>query len=100
MYKPRFNRSTPNPVKVKDAGVKFTGNNSPTQATEWKPVTIKTLGYLASQGKVSIMQVVQRIGDKPNKEFAKAFLNEIDLYNPTEQDMRQIQLFGHLLLWK
>jgi hypothetical protein len=58
---------------------------------------METLGYLAATAKIGILQVHGLIGDKPNRKFAKAFLNEIDLDRPTEKDMTQIHLFSHLL---
>lgn len=99
MYKPRFNRSNPKVVRANNLrhGRNGSGRLSGSQANQWKPVSIETLGYLAATAKIGILQVHQRLGDKPNKKFAKAFLNAIDLYNPSKQDMDQIQLFSHLL---
>lgn len=99
MFKPRFNRSNPRVVKANDLrhGRNGSGRLSSTQASQWKPVSMQTLGYLAATAKIGILQVHQCIGDKPNKAFTKAFLDTIDLYNPSKQDMDQIQLFSHLL---
>lgn len=97
-FKPRFNRSNPKVVRGKDLrkGVQ-SGRLSTDQSSRWRPVSMKTLGYLAAKDKIGILQVHQCIGDKPNKAFAKSFLDNVNLYHPSERDMRQIHLFSHLL---
>jgi hypothetical protein len=58
---------------------------------------MQTLGYLAATAKIGILQVHQCIGDKYNSKFAKSFLDNVNLYQPTKKEMDQIQLFSHLL---
>ena len=99
MLKPRFNRSSPAPTILKAEDLKGNKHGGIAQkpSTGWRPVSIKTLGYLAAKAKIGIMQVHQRLGDAPNKVFAKAFLDNVDLDQPTKKEMDQIQLFSHLL---
>jgi len=96
-HKPRFNRSTPT-VKASDLKRgRTSGRFAKSQGVRWRTVSMKTLGYLAAAGKVTVLQVHHLIGEKANKEFIKSFFSAIDLYNPDEEDMRQINLFSHLL---
>ena len=97
MFKPRFGRSSPSPVKASGIRNNNSGRMTQTQANEWKPVSMETLGYLAATAKIGILQVHQRVGDRFNLKFAKAFLDNVDLQEPTKKDMDQIQLYSHLL---
>lgn len=107
MHKPRFNRSAPRVVKaanLKQQQPKGTqgshGRLSQTKANVWKPVSIDTLGYLAATNKIGLLQVHQRIdyaGAHGLKKFRDAFFDSVNLKKPTEQDIRQINLFSHLL---
>jgi hypothetical protein len=96
-YKPRFNRSTPPPKKISGINSPRGAKLAPENKIGWRPISMKTLGYLAATAKIGILQVHGLIGDGPNKTFARAFLEHIDLRRPTEKDMEQIHLFSHLL---
>ena len=107
-YKPRYNRSDLKVLKASDLRANYNGKNgghreprvakiARDQGVRWRRIPMATLGFLAAKGKVSIIQVHSLMGDNPDKKFTKAFLGEIDLRQPTDQDMTQIHLFSHLL---
>lgn len=98
--KPRFDRSQPRVLRAEDLrqGFKTQSRNlAPQQKITWRPISMETLGYLAATGKVNIIQVHSLIGDGPNKKFRKAFLDSVDLRQPSNKEMQQIGLFSHLL---
>lgn len=101
-HKPRFNRSALRTVKAEEVcsgpaarGIKL----APEQGSQWRRISMRTLGELAARSKVSVAQVHQLIGEGTNRAFTAAFLDSIDLYNPTPQDMEQIKLYSHLFGW-
>lgn len=104
-FKPRFNRSRPRVVKASDlkgyngksGGYRASGHFSSDQGIHWRPISMKTLGFLAATGKISIIQVHSLMGDRSNKTFRDSFLDSVDLRQPTDKDMHQIGLFSHLL---
>jgi hypothetical protein len=111
--KPRFNRSEPKVLRAADLkGKHYSGTNggyrataghgslAPSKATQWRPVSMDTLGYLAATGKVDIVTVHQRIdgwGDKVRRQFKKSFFENVNLEKPSQKEMDQINLFSHLL---
>jgi len=110
-HKPRFNRSAPTVITAADLKKSYIGNkgnHNPKQSTSrrtlasdegvhWRKISMKTLGFLAAKGKISIVQVHSLMGDKSNKAFRDSFLANVDIRKPTPKDMTQIGLFSHLL---
>lgn len=67
------------------------------KGVEWRTVSMKTLGFLAAKGKISLLQIHSLIGDKADKVFRDTFLGTVNLRKPTDADMTQINMFSHML---
>lgn len=109
-YKARFNRSEPRVLRAADLKARYEEKNgghkvnhgrlSKSQASRWRPIALDTLGFLAATGKVSIVVVHQRLddaGENARVKFKRAFFDAVNLDNPSDLEMKQINLFSHLL---
>jgi len=98
-YKPRYDRSKVKVLKtseVRNMDKRMT-KMAPKEEVKWRPVSMRTLGYLAAKAKISLLQVHHLIGDTGNKAFSDSFLANIDLLNPSDEEMVQVHTFSHLI---